>query len=131
MSDSFGLWDVFVSMFWFMLLVAWISLFFRIIGDIFRDEELNGGAKALWTLALIFLPWLGALMYLIVRGGSMNQRAIEAARENENRFRAYVQDAAGSTGTSSADELRKLADLRDSGAITAGDYDKAKAKVLA
>jgi hypothetical protein len=117
-------------MFWFMLLVAWISLFFRIIGDIFRDRELSGGAKALWTVLLIFLPWLGALLYLIVRGNSMNERSIRAAQDSEASFRAYVQDAAGGA-TSSADELRKLAELRDSGVITAADYELAKAKVLA
>ncbi len=129
MSDDFGLWDVFVSMFWFMLLVAWIALFFHIIGDIFRDRELSGGGKALWTLLLIFLPWLGALLYLIVRGASMNERSARAAEEREAGFRAYVQDAANTT--SSADELRKLAELRDSGVITAADYEQAKAKVLA
>jgi hypothetical protein len=129
MSDGFGLWDVIVSVFWFMLLVAWISLFFRIIGDIFRDRELGGGAKALWTLALILLPWLGALLYLIVRGNSMNQRSMQAAEDNAARFREYVQDAAGTT--SRADELRKLAELRDDGTITASDYEQAKVRVLA
>jgi hypothetical protein len=128
MSDSFGFWDLFVSIFWFMLLVAWISLFFRIIGDVFRDRELNGWAKALWTLFLIFVPWLGALVYLIVRGDSMNRRAMQAAQSSEESFRAYVHDAA--TTTSTAEELRKLAELRDSGAITAADYEQAKAKVL-
>ena len=127
--DDFSLWDVFVSIFWFMLLVAWISLFFRIIGDIFRDRELSGWGKALWTLFLIVVPWLGALIYLIVRGDSMNQRSMQAAQDSEEAYRAYVQDAAGTT--SSADELRKLAELRDNGTITAADYEKAKAKVLA
>jgi hypothetical protein len=129
MSDDFGLWDVIVSMFWFMLLVAWIALFFHIIGDIFRDRELSGGGKALWTLLLIFLPWLGALLYLIVRGQSMNERSARAAEEREAGFREYVRDTANTT--SSADELRKLAELRDSGVITAADYEQAKAKVLA
>ncbi len=129
MSDDFGLWDVFLSMFWFMLLVTWIWMIIAIFGDIFRDRELSGGAKALWTLFLIFIPWLGALTYLIVRGNSMNQRHVKAAEESQASFRAYVQDAAGTT--SPADELRKLAELRDSGAITAADFEQAKAKVLA
>ena len=124
-------WDVIVWMFWFMLLVAWISLFFRIIGDIFRDRELSGGAKALWVLLLIFLPWLGALIYLIVRGHSMNERTVQAMQENDAAFRSYVQDAAGSSSAGVAGELQKLAELRDSGAITAADYETAKAKVLA
>jgi Phospholipase_D-nuclease N-terminal/Short C-terminal domain len=128
MSDDFGLWDVIVSMFWFMLLFAWIWLLISILSDIFRDRELNGGAKALWTLFLIFVPWLGALVYLIVRGNSMNERSVRAADANEARMRAYVQDAAGTTSV--ADELRKLAELRDSGVISAADYELAKAKAL-
>ena len=129
MSDDFGLWEVFVSMFWFMLLFAWILLLFHIIGDIFRDRELGGWSKALWCIFIIFLPWLGVLVYLIARGNSMTQRSVEAARQNEESMRAYVRDAAGSAGP--ADELRKLAELRDSGAITPEDYEQAKAKVLA
>ena len=129
MSDDFGLWDVFVSMFWFMLLFAWISLLFHIIADIFRDRELSGGGKALWCIFIILVPWLGALVYLIARGSSMNERSVKAAEENAASMRAYVRDAAGTT--SAADELAKLAELRDSGAITPEDYEQAKAKVLA
>ena len=128
MDDDFGFWDVIASMFWFMLLIAWIWLLIAILGDIFRDRELGGGAKALWTLLLIFLPWLGALLYLIVRGKSMNDRSMQAAQDSDARFRSYVQDAAGQTST--ADELRKLAELRDSGVITPEDYEQAKTKVL-
>ncbi|MGZ5398704.1 MAG: SHOCT domain-containing protein [Nocardioides sp.] len=127
--EDFGLWDVIVSMFWFMLLFAWIWLIISIFGDIFRDRTLSGGAKAMWTLFLIFIPWLGALVYLIARGDSMNARAKEAADAQEASVRAYVQDVAGSPST--ADELRKLAELRDSGVITPADYETAKAKVLA
>ena len=130
MDDSFGLWEVLVSTFWFMLLFAWIWLLIAILSDIFRDHELSGGAKALWTLFLIFLPWLGALIYLIARGKSMNERNVRAAKEHDAQVRAYVQEAAGTT-MSTADELRKLSELRDSGAISSEDYEKAKAKVLA
>jgi hypothetical protein len=129
MSDDFGLWDVFLSMFWFMLLVAWIWMIIAIFGDIFRDRELSGGAKALWSVLLVFLPWIGALAYLIARGGSMAQRSAQEAQEREAGMRAYVREAAGTT--SPADELGKLAQLRDNGTITAQDYELAKAKVLA
>jgi len=129
MEEGFGLWEVLVSTFWFMLLFAWIWLLISILSDIFRDRELGGGAKALWTLFLIFVPWLGALVYLIVRGGSMTERSAKAAEERDSQMRAYVRDAAGTTST--AEELRKLAELRDSGAITPEDYEKAKAKTLA
>jgi len=100
-----------------------------VITDLFRDQDLSGWAKALWCLFVIVLPWLGVLMYLIVRGRSMNERAVRASQESEKAFRSYVREAAGS-GASVADELSKLADLRDRGVITAADYDSAKAKLL-
>jgi Short C-terminal domain/Phospholipase_D-nuclease N-terminal len=129
--DDFGLWDVFVSLFWFMLLVAWFSLLFRIIADIFRDDSLGGGGKALWSILIILLPWLGVLIYLIARGGSMNERAIKDAQAADARMRAYVQEAAGTGGGSSvASELRELAGLRDSGVLSPEEYEQAKTKVL-
>jgi hypothetical protein len=129
MDDDFGLWEVVVSMFWFMLLVAWIWLLITIISDIFRDRELGGGAKALWSIFIILLPWLGVLVYLIARGSSMHERQAQAVAANEAQFRTYVQDVAG--GRSVTDELKQLAELRDSGAITPEDYEQAKAKILA
>ncbi len=129
MDEDFGLWDVFLSMFWFKLLFAWIALLIHIFSDLFRDRSLGGGAKALWTLLLVFLPWLGVLIYLIARGNSMNERTREAAQAQEESMRAYVRDAAGTP--SAADELKKLGDLRASGVITPEDYEAAKAKVLA
>ena len=129
MSGDFGLGDVIVSMFWFMLLVVWIWMIIAIFGDIFRDHELSGVAKALWTFFIIIIPWLGALVYLIVRGRSMNERALRAAKANDERTRAYVRDVAG-TSTSTADELRKLNELRSEGVLSEEDYEKAKAKTL-
>jgi hypothetical protein len=130
--DDFSLWDVFVSTFWFMLLVAWIMLLFRVIGDIFRDDELSGGMKAFWTLFIILLPWLGVLVYLIARGGSMAERSIKEAQAADARQRAYIQQAAGTGGGGNvASELRELATLRDAGTITPQEYEQAKAKVLA
>ena len=128
MEDGFGLWDVIISTFWFMLLISWIWLVIAIFGDIFRDRELNGGKKAMWTILLILLPWLGAILYLIARGSSMNERAREVAQANEARMRAYVQDAAGSTSV--ADQLRELAELRDSSVITPEEYEQGKRKIL-
>jgi hypothetical protein len=119
-----------VSIFWFMVLFAWIWLLISILGDIFRDHELSGWAKAGWTLFLIVLPWLGALTYLIVRGRSMNERSRAQAQRHEQAFRQYVQEAATPGQVSMADELGKLADLRDRGAISAADFEQAKAKVL-
>src|SRR5215212_4298235 len=122
-------WSVVGSIFWFMILFAWIMLLFRIFGDLFSDHELSGWGKALWTVFLIFLPWLGALVYLIARGRSMNERALAQAQRNEQAFSQYVRQTAG-TGTSTADELSKLADLRDRGTISDEEFQHAKAKLL-
>jgi hypothetical protein len=124
-----SLWDVLVSIFWFMVLFAWIWLLISIFGDLFRDHELSGWGKALWTLFLIVLPWLGALVYLIARGRSMNERALAQAQRNEQEFRRYVQQTAASS-PSTADELAKLADLRDRGTISEQEFAQAKARLL-
>ncbi len=128
MSDGFGLWDVFVSMFWFMLLFAWIWLIIAILSDIFRDRTLSGGAKAMWALFIVIIPWLGALIYIFARGDSMNERNHQAALDQQAQMRAYV---GAPDATSVADELRGLAELRDSGVLTPAEYEAAKAKVLA
>jgi Short C-terminal domain/Phospholipase_D-nuclease N-terminal len=124
------LWDVVVSIFWFMILFTWIWLLIAILGDIFRDHELSGWGKALWTLFLVVLPWLGALVYLIARGKSMNERARAQAERNEQAFGQYVRETAGTGRTGTADELAKLADLRDRGTISSAEFDRAKAKAL-
>jgi Short C-terminal domain/Phospholipase_D-nuclease N-terminal len=126
---AMSFWDVFVSIFWFMILVAWFWLIISVITDLFRDHTISGGAKALWCLFIILIPWLGVLVYMIARGGSMRERAEATARRNDAAFQDYVRHAAGTPST--ADELAKLADLRDRGAISAEDYERAKEKVLA
>ncbi|GAA5110032.1 hypothetical protein GCM10023320_01280 [Pseudonocardia adelaidensis] len=123
-------WDVIVSIFWFMILITWIWLLISIFGDIFRDHELAGWGKALWILFLVVVPWLGALVYLIARGRSMNERARAQALRNEQAFGQYVRETAGTGTTSTADELTKLADLRDRGTISAEEFEQAKAKAL-
>jgi hypothetical protein len=128
-SVAVSLWDVLVSTFWFMLLFAWIWLFISIFGDLFRDHDLSGWGKALWTFFLIVLPWLGVLVYLIARGRSMNERARAQAQRNEQQFRQYVQQAAADP-PSAADELAKLADLRDRGTISDQEFAQAKARLL-
>ena len=123
-------WDLVASIFWFMLLFTWISMLFTIFGDLFRDHELSGWAKALWTLFLVVVPWLGALVYLIVRGRSINERALAQAQRNEQAFSRYVRETAGTGTTSTADELGKLADLRDRGTLSTEEFQRAKAKLL-
>jgi hypothetical protein len=125
MSDDFGFWDVMVSIFWFTILLAWISLLIHILADIFRDDSMSGGMKALWTIFIILVPWLGALVYIISRGDSMNRRNREAAMA-----RMAVYDSQRSPSTQVSEELRGLAELRDSGVLSPAEYDQAKAKVL-
>jgi putative oligomerization/nucleic acid binding protein/phospholipase D-like protein len=123
-------WEVVASIFWFMILFIWIWLLITIVSDIFRDHELPGWGKALWTLFIVVVPWLGALVYLIARGGSMNERARAQAQRNEQAFAQYVRQTAGPGTSGTADELAKLADLRDSGTLSAEEFDRAKARVL-
>jgi hypothetical protein len=129
--DDFSLWDLMISMFWFMLLVAWIWLLISILGDIFRDRELGGGAKAMWVVFLVFLPWLGALIYLIARGNSMNERTRQAMADAEKRQRAYIQEVSGGSTASVADQIRDLSALKESGHLTDAEYEAAKSKILA
>jgi hypothetical protein len=122
-------WGVVGSIFWFMILFAWIGLLFRIFGDLFGDHELSGWGKALWTVFLFVLPWLGAVIYLIARGRSMNERALARAQRSQEAFGQYVRETAGAS-TSTADELSKLAELRDRGTISDEEFQHAKAKLL-
>jgi hypothetical protein len=123
-----------LGMFWTFLLffiwIAWIVVLFRVIFDIFRSKDLGGFAKALWVIFVILLPFLGVLVYLIARGHSMTERDYQDAKSQEQAFQAYVRSAAG-TGGGSADELTKLADLRDKGVITDAEFQAQKAKLLA
>ena len=121
-------WDAVGAIFWFVLLVAWFWLVISILTDLFRDHTLSGWAKGLWCLFVILLPWLGVLVYLIARGGGMHERALAYAQQTDRDFRQYVQDVAPSTSV--ADELAKLADLRDRGVISAADFETAKSKLL-
>jgi hypothetical protein len=129
-----SLWDALVTVFWFMLLVAWFWLVISIIADIFRDDSLGGWGKALWCTFVILLPWLGVLVYMIARGRSMGERAYEQAARREEAFDARVRSVAANgaagNGTGIANELGRLADLRDSGRITPSEYDAAKRAVL-
>jgi len=102
---------------------------FYIFVDIFRSQDLSGVQKAVWFVFVLIIPLIGVLVYLIVRGGKMHERAAAQARQQDKEFRSYVQDAAGSQ--TSADQLSKLAGLRDQGVITSAEFEREKAKVLA
>ena len=109
--------------------VIWIWILITILSDLFRDHELSGWAKAAWVLFLVFIPFLTALIYLIARGEGMRDRTIKAQADAKKHFDEYVRDQAGAA--SPADELHKLAELKDKGALSAEEFDRAKAKLLA
>ena len=120
--------DVLWTMLIFFLFIAWIWVMIMVIADIFRSKDLSGWAKALWVIFVIIIPWLGVLVYLIARGDKMAQRQVDDAVAMDEAQRAYIRDAAGST--SAADELAKLASLKESGAISDEEYAKLRAKVI-
>ena len=112
------IWGMFIFFFWFMAI--WI--FIQIFADIFRRNDISGGWKAIWVLVLIFLPFLGALIYLVSRPKMTEQdkEELEKAMEMQRRMQGY----------SAADEIAKLNAMRESGQITAEEYEKLKARAL-
>ena len=130
LAAEFGTGQVFLSMLWFFLFFIWIWLLIVIFGDIFRSDDLSGWGKALWSLFIIFLPYLGVFVYLIVRGHKMQEHSMKEAQAQEAAMRQYVQNVAGSGGGGSADEIARLADLRDRGVISEAEFQQAKAKAL-
>jgi hypothetical protein len=123
------LWELFVAMLWFFVLVAWISLVVEVFRDIFRSEDLRGGTKAVWTVAVLLLPLLGVFVYLIARGGEMHDRELRAAAGSDRARQAYIRGVVGVP--SRADELAKLAQLRDRGVLDVPEYENQKAMLLA
>jgi hypothetical protein len=123
--------DFFLTMLEFFLFVIWIWLLIMVFSDIFRSHDLGGWAKALWSIFIIVIPFLGVFVYLIARGGSMHDRAAEQAAQQQQAFDQYVKQAAGTPGESSADQLHKLADLKSQGVLTDAEFESQKAKILA
>ncbi|MCM2426981.1 SHOCT domain-containing protein [Streptomyces sp. RKAG337] len=123
-----------LDLFWTMLLlffwVLWFFLLFRIIGDLFRDRELGGWAKAGWMILVIVLPFVGVLVYVIVRGKGMSQRDVKQAEAQQTAFKQYVREAAGPSDDS-VDQLHKLSELKSRGDLTEEEYAQAKQKLLA
>ena len=117
------------SMLIFFVWVAWFMLLFKIVGDVFRRRDIGGGAKTLWLLFVLFVPFLGVFIYLIVNNDEMAKRDLERAQAAQAQFNDYVQQAAGSGGP--AAEIDKAKKLLDSGAITESEFAALKAKALA
>ena len=133
LAAEFGTGQVLWSIIWFFLFFIWIMLIFQIFGDIIRSE-MSGVAKALWSIGIIFLPYLGVFGYLIFNGSGMAKRQVKAAEDNQEAMQAYIRDAAGTSGTGgtggTADELTKLAELHNSGKLDDAEFAAAKAKLI-
>ena len=131
LAAEFGTGQVFWSMLWFFLFFIWIWLLIAIFGDIFRSPDLSGWGKALWSIFIIVVPYLGVLVYLIARGHKMQEHAARDAASQEAAFRDYVQNVAGADGGGgTAGEITKLAELRDRGVISEDEFQRAKARAL-
>ena len=125
--------DFFLTMLYFFLFIIWIWLLITVFIDIFRSHDMGGGAKALWCIFVIILPFLGVFVYLIARGGKMHERAATEAAQQQKAFDAYIKQTAGASGSGvgTADQLSKLADLKAKGVITDAEFEAQKSKVLA
>ena len=128
-TADFGTGEVFWSFLWFFLWIIWIWMLIVVFTDIFRSQDLSGWSKALWTFFVLIVPYLGVLVYLIARGHKMSEHQIQQAQAQDAQMRQYVQSVAAPV--SPADEIQRLHDLQAKGAITAAEFEQAKAKLLA
>ncbi|MGJ5830598.1 SHOCT domain-containing protein [Streptomyces ossamyceticus] len=132
LAYDYPLLSAFWTMLVFFLWIMWFVLLFRVIVDIFRDDELSGWAKAGWLVFAIVLPFLGVFVYVIARGKNMGRREVAQARAQQQAFDSYIREtAAGSGGrTTSVDELTRLSEIRARGDITDEEFRRAKELVL-
>ena len=128
LAADFGQGQALWSIFTIFLFVIWFWLLIAVFGDLFRDREVSGWAKAGWFVAILLLPYLGIFIYLIVRGGGMAERQLEAQQQAQAQFDSYVRDTAGSGGA--AAEIAHAKELLDAGSITDEEFEKLKAKAL-
>lgn len=128
LAYDYPLLGLFWTMLIFFLWFAWLMVVFNVLVDVFRSDDMGGFAKAAWTLFVLIVPLVGVLVYLVARGDGMRSRRVEEVRTRQAEFDSYVRDVSSSTGV--ADELAKLGELRDSGVITAEEFDRQKSKLL-
>src|SRR6478672_5683682 len=110
-----------LAMFEFFIFLAWFMCLWWVFSDLFRSKDLGGGAKTLWVIFIIVLPFLGMFVYLIARGHGMNDRTLAAQQEMQQRQSEYIKSVAGS---SAADQIASAKGLLDSGAITQAEFDQ-------
>jgi hypothetical protein len=125
--------DIFWSVLWFFFLFIWIMILVHILSDLFRDHSLSGGAKTLWVLFLVFLPFLAVLVYLLTRGKGMAERAAARQQQAQEQFEGYVRTVAttGDATAAPADQITRAKQLLDAGTIDQAEFDRLKAKALA
>ena len=123
-------WEVLLWSFWFFIWIAALMVWFRCLFDLFGDRTLSGWGKAGWACVMIFIPWLGTIIYLIARGKSMAERQLEAAAQQQAAQEKYIQQVA-STPVDPAEQITKAKALLDSGTIDQAEFDSLKAKALA
>ena len=119
-----------LALFEIFLFFAWFMCLFWIFGDIFRSKDLGGVARTIWVLFVIFVPWLGILVYLIARGRGMQERQLDQAIQMQRAQAEYIKSVAGNSPTSAADQIASAKGLLDSGASTQAEFDQLKAKAL-
>ena len=120
-----------LALFEIFLFFAWFMCLFWIFGDIFRSKDLGGVARTLWVLFVIFVPWLGILVYLIARGRGMQERQLEQAIQMQRAQAEYIKSVAGNSSTGASDQIASAKGLLDSGAITQAEFEQLKSKALA
>jgi hypothetical protein len=123
--------NAFWMIFWFFIWIMWFMLLFRVLADVFRDHSISGWAKTGWIIFVCVIPFIGIFVYLIVRGKGMAARDQKQVQDADKALKDYVRDAAATPGDTSADQLSKLAKLRDDGTLTDAEFQQAKAKILA
>ena len=131
LAYDYPLGGVLLTMLYFFLFFIWIWILITVFMDIFRSHDLSGWAKALWCIFVIVLPFLGVFIYLIARGGKMQERQARDAVQQKQAFDSYVREAAESSGGDVASELTQLADLKAQGVLSDSEFEAQKAKVLA
>ena len=122
-------WDILLWSFWFFIWIAALMVWFRCLFDMFGDHTLAGWGKTGWAILLIFVPWLGAFIYLIARGKSMNERQLAKMADAQASQEKYIQSVAAKTATP-AEQITSAKSLLDSGAISQAEFDALKAKAL-
>jgi hypothetical protein len=126
---DYPLFDLFLTMLWFFVLVVWITTLIVVILDIFRSADLSGWGKAGWFIFVLILPIIGVIAYLLARGANMAVHRDQDIQAQQQAMRDYVRSVGGET--TKADELEKLAGLRDRGVLTEEEFAAQKAQLLA